>query len=502
MSLPTFGMSIERVDNEPRPAVPSDMSVVGLVGTAPDANAATYPLNMPVQIFSDDKAALTALGVNGTLPDAIQGINDQLGEMQVAARVVVVRVADNASAEAVISNIVGSSATKAGIWALLEAGPILGVIPRLIACPGYTSQRYRGLGTLVLGTQGSNLTEAPTVGFTGGGSDPGKVMPTAHVVLGTGADVGKVASLVVDTPGANLSGTLTVTFAGGGTDPGKTLPTATATIEMLANPVVAALPPVLNQLLGVAVCQGPATTLQDFIDWRETINSERIIPLETGVKVGTAATVRDAASRVLGIGARRDHEKGGKPFHSWARQPMHGIVGPNRPIRYSLTEGATEGQQILANNGGVILRGEAGVETAIASGGFMFVGTDTAAEDELWRFYSVVRGRDYIHLQCLKTLRDYLGRFNLTGQTIQAVLNTIKFILVDLKVNGNILGYEDPSFTPSLNSPENLRLGRITVNFAAEEAPVLRHIGIRSSRYRPALDSLLDDLIGQVGVGN
>ena len=37
MSDPTFGISITRIDNEPRPAVWSDMSVVGLIGTAPAA---------------------------------------------------------------------------------------------------------------------------------------------------------------------------------------------------------------------------------------------------------------------------------------------------------------------------------------------------------------------------------------------------------------------------------------------------------------------------------
>lgn len=497
MSDPIFGLSIQRVDNEPRPAVGSDMSVVGLVGTAPNANAQTYPLNTPVLIFSDDLAALSALGATGTLPDAVQGVNDQLGEFQVAARIVIVRVDAGANEDETITNIVGSSLNKTGIWALPEAGPILGIIPRLIACPSYTKQQTSGLAALSLSTQGSNMTVAPTIGFTGGGSDPGKVLPTAHAVMGTGDDDDKVVALVIDSPGKNLSGTITVTFTGGGSDVGKVLPTAVGTIEKLANPVVAALPPVLAQLLGVAVCSGPATSLQAFVDWRETIQSDRIIPLETAVKVGVNATVNDAAPRVIGIGVRRDHEKGGRPFHSWANQPVQGIVGPNRPVRFSLTDGSTEGQTILSHNGGVILRGEAGVETAIASGGFIYVGTDNCSEDPLWQFYNVMRGRDYIHLLFLKTLRFYLGRFNLTGQTIEAVINTMKLALRELQADGDILGFT-VGFTRDQNSPEQLRLGRFTVDFAAEEPPVLRYIGIRSKRYRPALDKLLDDLLAQV----
>ncbi|WP_395663605.1 hypothetical protein [Aestuariivirga sp.] len=112
-------------------------------------------------------------------------------------------------------------------------------------------------------------------------------------------------------------------------------------------------------------------------------------------------------------------------------------------------------------------------------------------------FVAGTRGRDYIHLMFLRTLRFYLGRFNLTGQTIQAVLNTMGFAMRDLKADGDILGYE-VKFTRDQNSAEELRQGRFTINFAAEEAPVLRYLGIQSARYRPALDALLDDLLAQV----
>jgi hypothetical protein len=73
----------------------------------------------------------------------------------------------------------------------------------------------------------------------------------------------------------------------------------------------------------------------------------------------------------------------------------------------------------------------------------------------------------------------------------------MKLALRDLQADGNILGYT-VGFTRDQNSPENLRLGKFTVNFAAEEAPVLRQININSSRYRPALDMLLDQLLAQM----
>jgi phage tail sheath protein FI len=501
MSDPTFGINITRVDDQPSPAIVSDMSVVGLIGTAPAANPDTFPLNTPVFIYSDEVAKLTALGTTGTLPDAVAGINDQLGEFQVAAKIVIVRVADSTPGddETVMANIIGSSLNRTGIWAFLQAGPVLGIIPRLIGAPGYTHQQDAGLTTLTLGTQGSHLTAPPDVTFTGGGNDTGKVMPTAHAVLGTGTDSDKVVQLVIDTPGAHLSGLITVGFTGGGNDAGKVLPTATGAIEVLANPVCAALPPVLESLLAHAVLDGPATTQQAYTNWRETIQSGRIIPVETAVKIGTNAMVKPGSPRVIGIAVRRDHEFNGRPFHSWANQPVQGIVGPNRPIEFSLTDGATEGQVLISQNAGIIVRGEMGVESAIASGGFVYIGTDTCSEDPLWQFYNISRGRDFIHLMFLRTLRQFLGTRNIDYGAITDILQTMSFALRDLKAEGDIIDYK-VSFSRDVNSPEQIRLGKFTVDFAAEEPPVLRYLGIRSARYRPALDTLLNDLLQQVEV--
>lgn len=409
MSDPTFGISITQVSDDPRPAVWSDMSVVGIVGTAEDEDG-SFPVDTPVFMYSDDATMLASLGATGTIPDAIREINSQLGDFQVAAKIVVVRVAEGVDTDATITNILGDG-TSTGMYALKDAGPNLGVIPRLLCVPGFTSQ---------------------------------------------------------------------------GTD--------------FANAVCTGLPSLCSALLAHAVVDGPATTQADAITWRETMSSQRLIPVDPAIKVleDGSPVVVPMSPAIVGIGVRRDHEKQGRPFHSWANQPVQGTVGPSRPINFSLTDGATEGQALLAANVGVLVRGEMGVETAVASGGYVFIGTDNAGEDDLWRFYNVTRGRDYIHLMLLRTLRFYLGRFNITGQTIQAILNTMGSAMRQLQADGDILGYR-VEFTRDQNTPEELRQGRFTVDFKAEEPPVLRYIGVRSARYRSALDSMLDDLIAQVG---
>lgn len=491
MTDPIFGIGIERIDTEPRPASNAEMAIIGLVVTAPDADPAKVPLNDPVFGYSTDTAFAQALGTTGTIAGQLDLINSQLGEFQVSARVVVVRVEEGADDDETLENLVGSYALKTGIHALLKAGSKLSVIPRLIGVPGFTYQRETGVSAVSVSNGGSGYSSVPTVAFTGGSGSGA----AGTAVLGTGPNAGKVIGVTITDPGSGYTSAPTVAFSGGAGSGAA----ATAIIADLANPVCAALPAVLNPLVAHAAVSGPHSTREAYDDWRETLNSSRLIPIETWVKEGSPAADVDSVGAVLGVGVRRDHEKGGKPFHSWANQPIYGITGPNRPIDFSLTDGATEGQMILENNGGIIVRGEAGVESAISSGGFVFIGTDNAGDDELWRFYNVTRGRDYIHLTFLKTLRTYLGRFNLTGQAIQAVLNTVNGVLRDLKADGHILGYK-LTFERDQNSPENLRLGRFKLTFMAEEAPVLRYLGLRSARYRPALDTLLDDLITNMDV--
>lgn len=614
MSNPTFGISIEPVTTEPRPAIWSDMSVAGLVGTAPDADEDIFPLGKDVLMFSDDATMLAALGSTGTLPDAIKGINAQLGEFQVAARVVVVREQYvDGDEDATVLNIRGADGgvgNRTGIYALLDAGENHGVIPRLIACPGYTHQHTSTAGATAVteaAKAGGNTgdgdlaladpaygagvkdgvyvvrctggTAAGTAAEQAGGNtgdggitmaspsaesdaklgiwrlicvdaeadggtftleDPDGITVAAVSVgnayagdvkftiadgatdyeVGDAFDITVVAAVpanggvfsVVDPDGVALAdatvgvaytGVVKFTIADGATDfaigDGFDVTVAITAGTANANPVCAALPTVLDKLLAHAVVEGPGTSLAAYTAWRETMSHKRLIPQETWCKVD--GVKQPMSPRIIGIAIRRDHEYGGRPFHSWANQPVQGIDGPDRKVSYSLTDGATEGQTILSQNGGIVVRGEMGVENAIASSGFIYIGTDTCSEDSLWQFYNVTRGRDYIHLMLLRTLRFYLGRYNIDAAVVDMIYRTMDFGLRDLEADRDILGYKI-SFQRDQNSPEELRLGKLTIDFAAEEPPVLRWLNIRSARYRPALDALLDEIIAQIDANN
>ncbi len=112
----------------------AETAVVGIIGTAPNADAAKFPLNVPVLLKKPSDAA--ALGDGGTLKEAVDGVLDQTGTY-----IVVVRVAENADPAVQTSNIVGDAAQKTGVHAFEKAEGLFGwkFKPRLLCAPGFTS---------------------------------------------------------------------------------------------------------------------------------------------------------------------------------------------------------------------------------------------------------------------------------------------------------------------------------------------------------------------------
>ncbi|MEM1284958.1 MAG: phage tail sheath C-terminal domain-containing protein [Pseudomonadota bacterium] len=128
---------IETIENDDgiRPIQTVKSSVIGLIGTAPAADAAKYPLNEPVLILGD-RRQYADLGATGTLPDAMDGIFDQIG-----AAVVMLRVEEGVDVDATMANIIGSNADDTGVHAFTKAESHVGYAPRIWCAPGFTSQR-------------------------------------------------------------------------------------------------------------------------------------------------------------------------------------------------------------------------------------------------------------------------------------------------------------------------------------------------------------------------
>lgn len=132
------GVDVIEIDTGPRPIKVARSSVIGLVGTAPDADSDKFPLNTPVLIAGSRQEASyldTKGSGGGTLPAALNGIFDQIG-----AVVVVVRVEPGADEAATQANVIGGTTNgeSTGLSVLLEAQSEVGVTPRILAAPGFS----------------------------------------------------------------------------------------------------------------------------------------------------------------------------------------------------------------------------------------------------------------------------------------------------------------------------------------------------------------------------
>jgi len=224
-------------------------------------------------------------------------------------------------------------------------------------------------------------------------------------------------------------------------------------------------------------------------------------PLRQDAKVldseGSVVT-KPLSPYVIGAYVRRDAERDGIPSHSAANQALYGLVGVTPSIPFSIIDENSVGQSDLEVSGGIVVRGDIGTDGALTDGGFTFWGTDTLAEGSDWLFANVVRMRDYLELIQVKALRYYLGRFNITSQTVQAIVNTMDSQASRLTADGHLLDFRI-RFDPDVNTPEELRLGHLDMTFMAEEPPVLRKITIRSRRHREALTNMVRNIAVQLG---
>lgn len=136
------GVEVIEINDGTRVISTVSTAIIGMVCTASDADAATFPLNEPVLITSV-QSAIAKAGKKGTLAASLQAIADQAKPV-----IVVVRVAEGtgddeeAALAQTISNIIGTTDENGkytGLKALLTAGAVTGVKPRILGVPGLDS---------------------------------------------------------------------------------------------------------------------------------------------------------------------------------------------------------------------------------------------------------------------------------------------------------------------------------------------------------------------------
>jgi hypothetical protein len=271
------------------------------------------------------------------------------------------------------------------------------------------------------------------------------------------------------------------------------------TMADVANPLCAALPAVCQSLLATAFVGASGDgVMADTLAWRQTLSSDRLNPVDAWVIPGSGVGYTDGVAEALGLQVAVDFQHAGIPGWSISGQQIQGIGGLKNYYSFSLTDGATQGQELLAEQVSVIEPGAIGSDTAIAASGYVWAGVWNASTDPRAWFTNKRRMKDYVNLALVKAIRLRLGVDNVTPHDVQAVLNDMVALGSWLLSKQISIGFS-VSFVPSQNSPSQLQQGQFVVAFANETPAPITQVTVNSSDDPDALTVELATIIAQSG---
>lgn len=343
-------------------------AVIGLIGTAPDADPERFPLNKPIQILRPQDAA--RLGKTGTIIKALDSIFDEI-----ICPVIIVRIENAETSAALWSNAIGDQVQFTGVHAFRRAA-LMGLYkPKLLIAPGLTqSASADGIASINLVNRGLGYKEDTTkltITGTGTGAE-------ASALIG---DNGEITSIIISKPGFGYTATPVVTIEGDGTGA-----TADANIGATMNPVVAEMIGVATKLRAHFYADGPDTTDEAAVQYRGLINSDRVSVCDPKVLKYDTENLYNvpepSSAKYAAAQAAMDLSQG----FWWAGSnvAVSGIVGVNRPVEYG-----TQSNYLNENRVNTIVN--------IDNEGFRLWGVWTCSSDLMWQFTPVRRTADTIN---------------------------------------------------------------------------------------------------------
>lgn len=452
------GLETIELDSPSGPVETVKSNVIGLVGTAPNADPNMFPLNTPVALFANSVDA-SSLGTDGTLLDAVDAIYSQR-----ASVIVVTRVSEGNTEADTWANAVGSPTGKTGIWSLLKARPTLRVTPKILIAPGLTSGRPQyGVVSIAVSAEGSGYV-ADTTSVTITAPPPGGIQATARAqVVG-----GKVTGIIMTHGGSGYEEEPTVTIVGAGTGA-----TATSALGAVANPVAQTLGAIVDRLRAVAFVDGPGTNYAAAVQYRNDFGSQRMMVLDPGVlhfDIESSSYVnRPAAAYAAGIQSRVDLEKGF--WYSFSNELIQNIGGPGRPVDWMPNDSETEANQLNANQ----------VTTIIHEDGFRFWGLRGTGTDSLWAQLSVRRIADMVYESLEFAERKRLDK-PFSVRLLRAIEDDVNFYLDQLADRGALVPGGSCRISPKKNTANELAAGRLRVNFDYEPVACLERLTFEAER--------------------
>jgi len=486
------GVEVLEIDTGPRPIQTVRSSVIGLIGTAPDAqpevkatlatgvvgsnNAQTWTSkltgvagnNIALRLV-DPKAnnAALAVTVSGTVITASLATGNT-GTITTTATQLATAIAANAAANALVGVANTGASTGAGAVAALATAYLSGGVdeafplntPVLIAGSRVQAAKLGAAGTLA-DAVGSIFDQAGAVIVVvrvDEGADDAETM--ANVIGGVNSGTGNYEGVHAFLGAESRVGVVPRVLIA---------PGFTHQRDTTANAVVAELVGIADRLRGVIIADGPNTTDAAAIQYANDFGSARVFLVDPWVlKMDATGQVVQAPPSpcVAGLIARSDNDRGF--WWSPSNQAINGIVGTVRPVDFTLGDA----------NARANLLNEAGVATIIHQDGYRLWGNRSLSSDPKWAFLSVRRTADIIQDSLLRAHLWAVDR-NITKTYVEDVTEGVRDYLRHLTKIEAILG-GDCWASPDLNTPDQIAQGKVYFDFDFSPPYPAEHITFRS----------------------
>jgi uncharacterized protein len=512
-------------------------------GTAPDADAATFPIDTPTLVTSISQANL--LGESWLL-DALTTYFGEGGSYAI-----VNRVTYSATPSTLEANLIGSASARTGLYSALRAKGLLGYQPRTIVTEGatgayiddgvvsitvtnggtgYTSApavAISGTGdaaatavinkhkvkSITVTNAGADFTSAPTVtlsappaggtqatataavsggaitGFTITNGGTGYVDPPTVTITGGGGSGaigtavlgGPVTAINITAPGAGYASTPTITLSGGA----GTGAAATANVGDVANAFISALNVICPQIRARAYIDGPNTSNAEAVRFRNTINGGRILVIDplTLKNVNGVPVQKPAAPVFAGVRARVVASADGVSG-SVSNKIVRTIDGVARTIQYP-----NDSNYLNENQVSTIIN---------ERGGFRTWGSRLCTDEQIWQFDSVRATADMINEALEDLYFSYVDR-KFTKGNLKMMIEDGNAALRVFAKNEDILGGR--VWLSDLNEPTLNANGKVFLNVEFEPVGLMEQIHITTYRNILYYQLLLDDVRGAIENG-
>ena len=245
-------------------------------------------------------------------------------------------------------------------------------------------------------------------------------------------------------------------------------------------PVADALLSVANKTRAIAVLDGPNTNDEAAIDYRSQFGSDRAYLVDPWLvvrKKDGSEVAEPPSARVAGLIAQSDENRGF--WFSPSNQVVLGVLRTARPISWVINDPDTQANYL----------NEFSVTTFIAQDGIRLWGNRSCATDSRWAFLSVRRTADMINESLVRAHLWAVDR-NITRTYIDEVVEMTNAYLRQLKARSAILGgrcWADPE----LNTPESIADGRVYFDFDFTAPYPAEHIVFRSHLVGDYLEEIL-----------